>query len=545
MSYHPEHVWSKRFDAPLADPSEHRVAKPPFLEILKLLPVAYRISNYLSSERHDHREPIFDLHGIALQPPLPGPHGGVGCGGIGGGCMGRGSHGEFRRWSLYPGRYQHHIVTANVFSVRVQYIDGTIASTVLSMYPPEPYSTLKHWNFQVNPHCATYHALFPYCWIEYHQPLKDISIIIKQISPFIPNNYSESSLSCAVFEVNVENLSSHPIDVSIMFTFQNGIEVNHIPFNNITKNHDNERVLSKFNHRVFTTQNDTHQTKVLGIHMSHQSTKTYYHYQDTNQNVEIMDQHSIAIGTDCVNNSQCDVSYCEKFTTLRIPSHSMFDLCASPNDNEEEVNNIADMIWSEFHQHGKITNHRSVAFDEKNCMVGSCLCIKQTITSKATGNYNISLAWDYPIARFGSGQGLSRYYTRFLYPQPVSHNELGSNAHKLATIALLRHKDWVHQITQWQNETIGTIDKVFGGIGDSKDSGSGCYYHMLFNELYYLIDGGTIWSDSHGDGVGNSAWMEARINSGYKLSGSGNGGEESSGLLEGLLSDSNASTEGE
>lgn len=32
-----------------------------------------------------------------------GPYAGVPCGGIGGGCIGRGYRGDFRRWSLFPG----------------------------------------------------------------------------------------------------------------------------------------------------------------------------------------------------------------------------------------------------------------------------------------------------------------------------------------------------------------------------------------------------------------------------------------------------------
>ena len=36
--------------------------------------------------------------GIALEPPNPGPYSGVPLGGLGGGNIGRGYRGEFRRW---------------------------------------------------------------------------------------------------------------------------------------------------------------------------------------------------------------------------------------------------------------------------------------------------------------------------------------------------------------------------------------------------------------------------------------------------------------
>ena len=52
------------------------------MEALSLLPVAYRVGGYLYEERRNGREPIFDLNGIGLEPPNPGPFAGVPCGGL-------------------------------------------------------------------------------------------------------------------------------------------------------------------------------------------------------------------------------------------------------------------------------------------------------------------------------------------------------------------------------------------------------------------------------------------------------------------------------
>jgi hypothetical protein len=52
------------------------------MESLSLLPLAYRVGSYLHEERRNGREPIFDLNGIGLEPPNPGPHAGVPCGGL-------------------------------------------------------------------------------------------------------------------------------------------------------------------------------------------------------------------------------------------------------------------------------------------------------------------------------------------------------------------------------------------------------------------------------------------------------------------------------
>lgn len=78
----PDSVWNRRIDAENPSPSVHNFARPPILEVLSLLPLAYRVGSYLHEERRNGREPIFDLNGIGLEPPNPGPHAGVPCGGL-------------------------------------------------------------------------------------------------------------------------------------------------------------------------------------------------------------------------------------------------------------------------------------------------------------------------------------------------------------------------------------------------------------------------------------------------------------------------------
>lgn len=97
----PQFCWSRRFDEPPPSRNIHKPSKPGFIEILGLLPVAVRarlltlqkptqlqecishthaytelkarVGSYVSSERRAGREPIFDLSGIDLHPPDPGP----------------------------------------------------------------------------------------------------------------------------------------------------------------------------------------------------------------------------------------------------------------------------------------------------------------------------------------------------------------------------------------------------------------------------------------------------------------------------------------
>ncbi len=110
-----------------------RPARPSFLECMSLIPVALRVKAYLGTERSHGREPIFDLTGNMMKPPSPGPYAGVPLGGIGGGSIGRGFRGDFRRWTLRPGKTVQRLVHANQFSVRVASSGGRqqSSSTVL------------------------------------------------------------------------------------------------------------------------------------------------------------------------------------------------------------------------------------------------------------------------------------------------------------------------------------------------------------------------------------------------------------------------------
>ena len=93
----------------------------------------------------------------------------------GSGSIGRGFKGEFRRWSLQPGKYFHKEVPAKVLSVRTQRAHEVPQAKVLSVSRPNADSPLRNWRWDNLPqNCATYHALFPFSWTEYRQPLEKV-----------------------------------------------------------------------------------------------------------------------------------------------------------------------------------------------------------------------------------------------------------------------------------------------------------------------------------------------------------------------------------
>ena len=78
---------------------------------------------------------------------------------------------------------------------------------------------MSGWKWQLQKNKAEYHALFPRAWTVYQEAVPDLQITIRQVSPVLPNNYSDSSLPVAVFHVEVHNGGAEA-EVAVMFSFQ-------------------------------------------------------------------------------------------------------------------------------------------------------------------------------------------------------------------------------------------------------------------------------------------------------------------------------------
>lgn len=527
--------WHRRLDATEPSRNVHKFSTPPVLEIMTLLPVAYRVGTYIYTERSNGREPIFDMSGIQLQPPNPGPYAGVPLGGLGSGSIGRGFRGEFRRWSLNPGRYSHQVVQADVFCVRVR-CGNTVETKVLSMEKPSDRSCLKSWQWNMDPRCAKYYARFPYAWTVFENPVTRTKVVVKQTSPFIPGNYTDSCLPAAIFDVEVVN--QHPtddIEVSIMFVFQNGVD-----------EENSKRHLSHFRHESFAMANTTtppgtrdmnHPLHIQGISMQHQShftcgkpspsaaavsteARTGEDYNacegsslfscaasSTTQPKTHTDYNSFAIATAVPADEMHEVTitHCTKFQTLLSPAK---DSCfggrsASAVELESLESEHANELWKLFSSTGDIANLSQFG-DQRSAAetvdgptgprYGAAICLRRRVPAGHAKHMQIALSWDYPTARFGSGVGLPRYYTRFF-------GRTGRAACSIAAYALQQSRRWESLINAWQADVIAKINRQ--SLPPQSDAKSRDYYYsQVFNELYFLVDGGAIWTDST-QGVSN------------------------------------------
>jgi non-lysosomal glucosylceramidase len=138
-------------------------------------------------------------------------------------------------------------------------------------------------------------------------------------------------------------------------------------------------------------------------------------------------------------------------------------------------------VWADFAADGRL----EPASDTRPSAVGEAIGVAVAATVKlAPGerrSIRFALAWDLPVVEFGAGRRWYKRYTR-------DWGRTGTRAFDLATHALERAPAWRAAIEKWQRPVLASADRP------------DWYKAALFNELYFLVDGGTFWEAGEVDG---------------------------------------------
>lgn len=128
-------------------------------------------------------------------------------------------------------------------------------------------------------------------------------------------------------------------------------------------------------------------------------------------------------------------------------------------------------LWKSFFSKG-ILVPKSPSQKQNN--LPGALCAKIILLPNENKIITFVLAWDFPILESGYGTKWFKHYTKFF-------GKDGRNVIKIARKAFNNHEKWIAEIKKWQNEFL-KIEKPD-------------WFKVLFmNELYFLADGGTIWT---------------------------------------------------
>ncbi|CAL9242910.1 unnamed protein product [Arabidopsis halleri] len=421
-------TWQRKIDSDGKPPREFNLTAK---EIFQLAPVGIRLWFLCREEAAKGRLAFIDpfsRHSVTSSHGVP-------LGGIGAGSIGRSFQGEFQRWQLFPPKCEYEPVLPNQFSAFVSRANGKKYSTVLCPRNPklgkqESESGIGSWDWNLKGDKSTYHALYPRSWTMYEgEPDPELRIVCRQVSPFIPHNYKESSFPVSVFTFTLHNLGNTTADVTLLFTWANSV------------GGDSEFSGGHYNSKIM--MNDG----VQGVLLHHK----------TANGLPSLSYAISAQATDGVS-----VSACPFF----IVSGKQNGITAKD-------------MWQAVKENGSFDHFKASEASmqsEHGSSIGAAVAASLTVLPGESRIVTFSLAWDCPEVQFPSGKIYSRRYTKF-------YGNHGDAAAQIAYDAILGHSQWESWIEDWQRPIL-------------EDKRLPAWYPVtLFNELYYLNSGGTLWTD--------------------------------------------------
>jgi non-lysosomal glucosylceramidase len=133
-------------------------------------------------------------------------------------------------------------------------------------------------------------------------------------------------------------------------------------------------------------------------------------------------------------------------------------------------------LWADFAADGRLDDVVDGRPSLAGEAIGAALAATVELAPGETKRLSFVLAWDLPIVEFGLGTCWYKRYTRYF-------GRSGANAWEIGAEALAKRSEWSSAIDAWQAPILA-------------DPGRPDWYKgALFNELYYLVDGGTVWTD--------------------------------------------------
>lgn len=396
-----------------------------------------------------------------------GPWHGMPLGGFGAGCIGRSPRGDFNLWHLDGGEHTFRTLPACQFSVYEE-ADGKKQAYALSTEPPTD-GTLSAWKWYPKESSSkaplpastgTYHALYPRSWFVYENVFQ-AQLSCEQFSPILPGNYQETSYPVAIFEWIAHNPTDRPITLSIMLTWQNTVG-------------------------WFTNSIKSPEVKVRDDGSPIYEYKSRWEESSGNFNCFVEDFHRIGCVMTKLSTSD-DVQEGEgqwAIATVTNPAVEVFYQTRwDPTSNGED-------IWRYFAQEGFLLDDQDETPATSSEQLACAIAVRFTIRPGKTRKIPFILAWDFPVTEFSTGVWYYRHYTDFF-------GRNGKNAWSIIRTALKHSDTWRENIEAWQNQILAQEDLPAR------------FKMALFNELYALTNGGTLWTAAdERDGKGQFAVLE-------------------------------------
>ncbi|MBW4666333.1 MAG: bile acid beta-glucosidase [Cyanomargarita calcarea GSE-NOS-MK-12-04C] len=387
-----------------------------------------------------------------------GPWHGMPLGGFGAGCIGRSSRGDFNLWHIDGGEHTFKNIPACQFSVFESNGSSSIAYALCTQ-PPED-GTLQAWQWYPGDSKGTYHALYPRSWFVY-DGVYQAQLTCEQFSPVWADNYQETSYPVAMFLWTVRNPTDTPITLSIMLTWENMVGW----FTNTQKSpevkmRDDGSPVYEYLPRLGESKGN---------------------FNEVVENTQVFGCLLNGAGRDEAP-QEGDGQWCiaiKKHPSIEVFYHARWN---SVGTGEE--------IWESFASYGSLANYIDATPAEEGEQLGAALAIRFTLQPGESLEIPFTVSWDFPVTEFAAGVNYFRRYTDFF-------GRSGENGWAIASTALQQYQTWLTHIQSWQQPILDRLDLPE-------------WFKMsLFNELYDLTAGGTLWSAAtDADPIGQFAVLE-------------------------------------
>ena len=387
-----------------------------------------------------------------------GPEHGIPLGGFGAGCIGRSPSGSFNLWHLDGGEHVFAQFPGCQFSVFEETEGRTQAYAMSCDSPSESLSTWQWYPASTEEKkTGAYKALYPRSWYAYENVFK-AQLTCEQFSPIWADNYQESSYPVVAFVWTAHNPTDKPITLSIMLSWQNMVG-------------------------WFTNSESSPEIK------QREDGSPYYDYvpplkeSTGNYNKLVCQEGALAgfvmdgLWKDIPQEGDGQFAVATRSEGAEGFYHTRWN----PEGNGRE-------LWDSFAADGSLVNVEEAKPSEGEQIAGA-IALRFTLAPGETTEIPFALAWDLPVTEFATGKQAYRRYTDFF-------DRSGRNAWAIAQTALDNYKTWQQNIRDWQQPIL-------------EQNLPNWFKMALFNELYDLASGGTLWSAAtEADPVGQFGVLE-------------------------------------
>ncbi|XP_062545738.1 non-lysosomal glucosylceramidase [Armigeres subalbatus] len=131
-------------------------------------------------------------------------------------------------------------------------------------------------------------------------------------------------------------------------------------------------------------------------------------------------------------------------------------------------------LWNDLKENGKLTE-ASVDENLKSKDVAVAVSAQILVQSESSSDLEFSLVWDMPKIHFGKkAKEFYKYYTKYF-------GKSGDAGPSISDYALQNYGKWETLVNEWQRPILDDSD-----LPD-------WYKSAIFNELYFIADGGSVW----------------------------------------------------